>query len=204
LTSTPEPIRHAVHEDVMALATGTGLVALGVTLHGSAQILTGGTAGMAFLLQYGAGVPWWFGFFVVNIPFYVLATLRLGWVLTLRTVLAVALLSLLASQFPALMGLATLNPAFSAVMGGLLIGVGLLVLFRHRFSLGGVNLLALYAQEKLGLNAGWVSLAVDAIIIAAALLLLPVDRVGLSLLAAVTLNLVLAANHKPDRYVARS
>lgn len=188
----------------MALATGTSLVALGVTLHASAQILTGGTAGMAFLLQYGAGVPWWLGFFLVNIPFYALAALRLGWALTLRTVAAVCVLSVLASQFPGLVGLSRLNPAFSALMGGLLIGVGLLVLFRHRFSLGGVNLLALYAQEKLGLNAGWVSLGVDALIVAAALLLLPPDRVGLSLMAAVTLNLVLAANHKPERYVARS
>ncbi len=86
------------------------------------------------------------------------------------------------------------------MIGGLLIGVGLLILFRHRFSLGGINLLALYAQERLGLRAGYVQLGVDALIVLAALLILPIEKVGLSLLAAVVLNLVLAVNHRPGRY----
>jgi uncharacterized membrane-anchored protein YitT (DUF2179 family) len=199
-----EPVPHAPHEDAIALASGTCIVALGVTLHGNAQILTGGTAGMAFLMQYGAGVPWWLGFFLINIPFYALAILRLGWKLTIRTVVAVCILSALARAFPDWLGLSGLNPVFSAVMGGLLIGVGLLILFRHRFSLGGVNLLALYAQERLGLNAGWVSLAVDGVIVLIALAILPLPQVGLSLLAAVVLNVVLATNHRPERYVGRS
>ncbi len=188
----------------MALASGASLVALGVTMHAHAQILTGGTAGMAFLLQYGAGLPWWLGFLLVNIPFYALAALRLGWALTLRTALAVCVLAALARAFPGWVGFGALHPAFSAVMGGLTIGVGLLILFRHRFSLGGVNLLAIWAQEKLGLNPGWVMLSVDGLIVLASLLLLPPDRVALSLLAAVTLNVVLAVNHKPDRYRGRS
>jgi uncharacterized membrane-anchored protein YitT (DUF2179 family) len=188
----------------MALASGASLVALGVTLHQQAQILTGGTAGMAFLLAYGWGVPWWLGFSLVNLPFYALAALRLGWTLTLRTVLAVCVLAALARFFPGWLGASALNPVFSAVMGGLLIGVGLLILFRHRFSLGGVNLLGLWAQEKLGLNPGWVMLGVDALIICVALLLLPLEKVGLSLIAAVVLNVVLAVNHKPERYLGRS
>lgn len=199
-----EPTTHSPYEDAIALFSGTAIVALGVTLHAQAQILTGGTAGMAFLMQYGPGVPWALGFFLVNIPFYALAILRMGWKLTLRTALAVTVVSGMAKLFPGWIGVAALNPVFSAVMGGLLIGVGLLILFRHRFSLGGVNLLALYAQEKLGLNAGLVSLAVDASIVLIALMILPLDRVGLSLLAALVLNLVLATNHRPERYLGRS
>jgi uncharacterized membrane-anchored protein YitT (DUF2179 family) len=195
---------HTAYEDVIAVATGTALVALGITLHSHARILTGGTSGMAFLLQYGAGLPWGVGFFLVNIPFYGLAALRMGMKLTLRTIFAVCVVSGLAALFSGWLQIAAMPPAFSAIVGGLLIGVGLLILFRHRFSLGGVNLLALYAQEKLGLNAGWVSLAIDALIILIALTLLPLDRVALSLLAAVVLNLVLATNHKPERYMGRS
>lgn len=204
MSDTPDPIAHTSFEDAIALFSGTGIVALGVTLHAHAQILTGGTAGMAFLLQYGAGIPWALGFFLVNIPFYALAAMRLGWKLTLRTVLAVTLVSALARLNPQWLTVGEMNPAYSAVIGGLLIGVGLLILFRHRFSLGGVNLLALYAQERLGLNAGLVSLAVDACIVLIALMILPLDKVGLSLLAAIVLNLVLAANHRPGRYLGRS
>jgi uncharacterized membrane-anchored protein YitT (DUF2179 family) len=200
----PPEALHSPQEDLIALATGTALVALGVTLHAKAQVITGGTAGMALLAQYAVDVPFALGFFLINIPFYALAALRLGWKLTLRTALAVTIVSGLAKLFPEWLTIGWMQPVFASVMGGLLIGVGLLILFRHRVSLGGINLLALYAQEKLGLNAGWVQLGVDALILLVALTILPLDRVALSLLAAGVLNLVLAINHKPERYLGRS
>jgi len=49
---------------------------------------------------------------------------------------------------------AELNLVYAAVFGGFAMGVGLLILFRHRASLGGVNILALFLQERFGLRAG--------------------------------------------------
>ncbi len=84
---------HSPAEDAVALVSGVALVSLGVTLHAHASLLTGGTAGIALLMQYAAGVPFALAFFLVNIPFYALAALRLGWKLTVRTFIAVCLVS---------------------------------------------------------------------------------------------------------------
>ena len=50
-------------------------------------------------------------------------------------------------------------------------------------------------------RAGSVLLAIDVVILCAALLLLPADRVFWSVICAVAMNLTLALNHRSDRYV---
>lgn len=196
---TPPP--HTVFEDATALATGLLLVSLGLVLHAHAQILIGGTMGMALLTHYAAGVDLALAIGLFNLPFYGLALWQLGWRLTVQTIVAVTLLSVIVKVTPALIVIRTIDPVYASVAGGLLMGVGLLALFRHRISLGGINLLALYAQKRFGVSAGVVQFGVDALVLLAALSVIPADRVALSLLAAFTMNVVLALNHRPGRYV---
>jgi len=197
-------VRHPLWEDALALLTGTALVALGIAFYSHAGLLTGGTVGLAFLLKYLAG--WSFGpvFFLLNLPFYALAIWRMGWKFTLRTVYAVGLVSLFAELTPQWVRFAELNVVYAAVFGGFAIGIGLLILFRHRASLGGVNILALFLQERFGLRAGTFQMGIDALIVMAAVFVVPVDKVLLSVLGAVALNLVLAINHRADRYMGVS
>lgn len=200
----PAPAPHRPYEDVLALVVATALVALGLAIYSHATLLTGSTAGLALLIQYAGGLPFAPVFFALNLPFYVLALMQMGWRFTLRTFCAVALVSVLASLTPGWIGIAHLQPVYAALMGGTIMGVGLLILFRHRASLGGVNILVLFLQERFGLRAGYVQLAIDAAILAAGFLFLPPDRIALSLLGAVAINLVLALNHRPGRYVGIS
>ena len=197
-------VRHPLWADALALLTGTALVALGIAFYSHAGLLTGGTVGLAFLLKYLAG--WSFGpvFFLLNLPFYALAIWRMGWKFTLRTVCAVGLVSLFAELTPQWVRFAELNVVYAAVFGGFAIGIGLLILFRHRASLGGVNILALFLQERFGLRAGTFQMGIDALIVMAAVFVVPVDKVLLSVLGAVALNLVLAINHRADRYMGVS
>ncbi|AGA84841.1 YitT family protein [Stutzerimonas stutzeri] len=197
-------VRHPLWEDGLALLTGTALVALGIAFYSHAGLLTGGTVGLAFLLKYLAG--WSFGpaFFLLNLPFYALAIWRMGWKFTLRTVCAVGLVSLFAELTPQWVRFAELNVIYAAVFGGFAIGIGLLILFRHRASLGGVNILALFLQERFGLRAGTFQMGIDALIVMAAVFVVPADKVLLSVLGAVALNLVLAINHRADRYMGVS
>ncbi|WP_366557553.1 YitT family protein [Rhodoferax sp.] len=113
-------LRHRPYEDVQALITGTLFVALGIVMFGHSGLLTGGTAGIAFLIHYATG--WNFGlvFFLINLPFYGLAWRRMGRAFTLKTFAAVGLLSLFVNLLPKLVSFQSLSPAFSAVMGGLL------------------------------------------------------------------------------------
>jgi uncharacterized membrane-anchored protein YitT (DUF2179 family) len=195
------PAQHTLFEDVQALVTATLFVALGVAMYAHAGLLTGGTAGIAFLLHYATG--WRFGvvFFAINLPFVWLAMRSMGWTFTAKTFVAVALLSAFAELVPAVVRFDWLQPAYAAVMGGFLIGVGLLMLFRHHASLGGVNVLVLWLQQRRGWRAGTVQMAIDCGIVAAALTLVDTTRVALSILGAVALNLVVAINHRPGRYL---
>jgi uncharacterized membrane-anchored protein YitT (DUF2179 family) len=196
------PSRHRPHEDVQALLTGTLFVALGVIMFRHTGLLTGGTAGLAFLLHYATG--WSFGllFFLINLPFYGLAVKRMGWVFTCKTFTAVALLALLVEWLPVWIAFESIASGFSAVAGGLLMGAGMLMLFRHRASLGGFNVLVLYLQERMGWRAGQVQMAFDCAIVLAAFAVVEWQQILWSVLGAVVLNMTLAINHRPGRYMA--
>lgn len=203
-SATPEApnLAHRPYEDALGLLTGTLFVALGTLMFHEARLLTGGTAGIALLVGYLTGWPFGPVFFAVNLPFYLFAWRRMGAGFTLRTVAAVSLMSLIAWWLPRWLAFAQLSPPLAAVLGGLLVGVGLLMLFRHRASLGGLNVVALYLQDRLGWRAGRVQGVMDALIVLAALSVTDLWHVALSVLGALVLNMTLAINHRPGRYVA--
>ncbi|KNY18796.1 membrane protein [Shinella sp. SUS2] len=195
------PERHSAYEDAIAIVVGTMFMALGVVIYTKAVLLAGSTAGLALLLQYASGVGFWWLFFAINLPFYVLAVKKLGWAFTLRTFAAVTLVSIFTRLTSDLISFSHLDPLYAAVMGGALSGTGLLILFRHRTGLGGINVLAIYLQDRFGIRAGYFQLAVDLAILAAAVFVIPLDRLALSVLGAVVVNMTLAINHRPGRYL---
>lgn len=198
--AAPAGVPHTRAEDALALFTGVVLISVGVAFFTGAGLLTGGTAGLAFLLHYATGVGFGAIFFVLNLPFYWLALRKLGPTFTLKTFAAVLLLSVLTGVQSQFLQFAQLHPLYAAIAGGLVTGTGFLVLFRHRCSLGGVGILALYLQDRHAWRAGAVQMAVDAAIVLLALWTVAPERVAWSVVAAITMNLVLALNHRPGRY----
>ncbi len=194
--------RHSLFDDAQALLTGTLFVALGLMLLRQAGLMTGGTAGIALVAHYASG--WRFGavFFALNLPFYWLAWRRMGPRFTVKTFAAVALLSLLSEQLPALIAIDHVQPLFAAIAGGLLVGAGFLILFRHRASLGGLNVLVLWLQQRTGWRAGYVQLALDVLILFASTPWVDAQRLALSIVGAAAMNVALAVNHRPGRYIA--
>ena len=193
--------QHTAFEDAQAILTGALFIALGVAMFARAGLLTGGTAGLAFLVHYATG--WRFGvvFFVINVPFYVLALRAMGWTFTVKTFCAIAALSLFSELMPLVLRFDFLQPVYAGVMGGFLIGAGLLMLFLHKASLGGLNIVVLYLQERHGWRAGKVQMAIDCLIVLAALAIVEPWLIAVSVLGAVALNLVVAVNHRPGRYL---
>ncbi len=169
MTTTNETAapRHSLTEDILAIFIGTLFVSFGLALFKVAGLLTGSTAGLAFLVFYLTGVPFGAVFFVINLPFYYLAFRRMGWRFTLKTFAAVALVSAMTELHPRFIHIAALDPFYAAIFGGSLMGVGFIVLFRHQASLGGVNILALYAQDHYGIRAGKLQMGIDLAILAA-------------------------------------
>lgn len=194
-------VGHSTIEDVLALVTGALFVSFGVVLYREAGLLTGGTAGLAFLAHYAGGGPFGLWFLVLNLPFFAFAARRMGPEFALKTLVAIVLVSALSALHPALLHVRDVHPLYAAVMGGLVMGAGMLMLLRHRASLGGLNILALHAQERWGLNAGRVQMAMDLAILASSWFVVGPQALLASAAGAVALNLVLALNHRPGRYV---
>lgn len=203
----PEPDAPTVHghspvEDILAFLSAAILAALGIALFERGGLMTGGTAGLALLVSYRFGIGFGPAFVLVNLPFFALALWRMGWRFTAKTAAAVLLLSAVAEFQRPLLALGAVQPAWAALVGGLLLGIALLILFRHRGSLGGFNVLVLYLQERFGWRAGWVQLALDAAILLLSLAVVAPWIVAISLIGALALNVTLAVNHRPGRYMA--
>lgn len=192
---------HSLLEDILGLATGMVLVSLGLHLLESVQAVTGGTAGLALLLSYAVGLPFGALYVGVNLPFFALAVAKKGWRFTLLSLTCVVGTALLVDVHARMLAADGLYPPYAVVAGNLLAGVGMLILFRHAASLGGFNVLALVLQERAGLRAGYVQMSLDIAVVVSALLVVGPMLVLLSAAGAVVLNIVIALNHRPGRYM---
>ncbi|GAA3877393.1 YitT family protein [Celeribacter arenosi] len=196
------PPKHTLFEDVQGFAIGLITTAIGLSFITQLGFITGQTAGLALVISYLSGLSFSWVFWLINVPFYILAWFRMGPEFTIKSALCVTALSLLMAYIPDWMRFETLNPLFGIVAFGILTGFGLLGVFRHKGSLGGLGVIALYAQANFGIRAGYVQIAFDAALFAVAFFLFPLDRVLYSLLGALILNAVIAFNHRQDHYIA--
>ncbi|TQL48084.1 putative 5xTM membrane YitT family protein [Homoserinimonas aerilata] len=181
--------------------TGSVAMSFGVVLLNAVGAVTGGLAGVAFLISYSSG--WTFGlvFFLINIPFYVLSLMRMGVAFTIKTLCVVVMISVLTSVHPLFFSIESIDPFYACILGGMFMGLGMLILFRHRASAGGFGILALFLQDRFRLSAGLVQLGFDAVIVLLALLVAAPMIVLASVSGVVVLNVILAMNHRPGRYL---
>ncbi|MEM9433041.1 MAG: YitT family protein [Pseudomonadota bacterium] len=201
MTIDYDSVAHTPLEDAQGLVVGCFMTSVGLVFLTHLGLLTGQTAGIALLTAYSFG--WSFGlvFFVINLPFYVFAYLRLGLEFTLKSIFCVTAVSILSDTLPVFMVFESLNVVVGTLVFGVSVGLGLLACFRHKGSLGGLGVLALVIQDSTGFKAGYTQLLVDAAIFAVAIFMFPTSVVAYSLLGAVVLNSVIAFNHRRDRYV---
>ncbi|ASA56614.1 YitT family protein [Vibrio gazogenes] len=192
--------KHTFQEDIIAMITGSFLVAQGIMFLQAANEITGGTAGLALL--FNQLFPYSFGvlYLLCNAPFYWLAWKRFGRRFTLNSLISGLLVSLFTELFTHFILFTHVNVIYCAITGGLFMGLGMLILFRHRSSLGGFNVFCLLIQDKFGISVGKTQLCIDASIVGASLFYLPPATIAVSILSAAVLNIVLAMNHKPSRY----
>lgn len=195
------PARHTWVDDSFGILTGTLVASIGVSLLHAAGAVTGGTVGLGLLVSYATGAGFAWVYIALNLPFLALAWWKRGRSFAVRTIISVLALSALTSLNSVMFAGLSLHPLYGVLVGNVLCGVGMLMLFRHNASLGGLNTLAMLAQEYWGLRAGWVQMVLDASIVLLSLTVAPLWLVGISAVGAVLLNLVLVVNHRPGRYI---
>ena len=194
--------QHSKIEDALAMLIGTFILSFAMTLLQQAGIMTGGTAGLSLLIHYITDLKFGILFFLINIPFYYFAYQKMGMALVIKTFIAVALLAGFTEIIPHFFHLSSVNPIYATIFANVLMGVSFLILFRHRSSLGGVNLLALYLQERFKIPAGKVQMAIDVVILLTSLFFVDWQLILVSILGAIILNSIILLNHKSSRYVA--
>ncbi|MEN8888549.1 MAG: YitT family protein [Celeribacter marinus] len=197
-----DPPKHTGLEDLQGFSISLVTTAIGLSFITQLGFITGQTAGLALVISYLTEWSFSWVFWLINIPFYALAWVQMGREFTLKSITCVTILSVLMEVVPNWMQFAHLNPLFGIVAFGVLTGYGLLGTFRHKGSLGGLGVVALYAQDRFGIRAGFVQLGFDAILFGVAFFLFAPERVLYSLLGALILNGVIAFNHRRDRYIA--
>lgn len=192
---------HTVAEDVQGMLLATLVASIGLAIFAKGGIMIGGIAGVALLVHYATGFNFGLAFVLLNLPFYWLSVRQMGWEFTLKTFVAVGACGLLADLLPRWLQLAHVSELFAAIAGGSLVGLGILFFIRHRASLGGIGILAVYLQRDRGISAGKVQLSFDVVLMLVALCVLSPAKVAYSALGALLLSLVLMFNHRPHRYM---
>ncbi|MBD5769884.1 YitT family protein [Marinomonas colpomeniae] len=183
----------------LSIVEGCLLVALGLHILNSAGLLISGTAGVGMILLRVTDLSFGQLFFLLNIPFYILAWYTLGRDFTFRTFFSISLLSALSELMNHYVSL-SINPILAATLGGLLVGFGLIILFRHNSSLGGVNILAVYLERRFDIHASKTTLIADICVLIAAVVFLELSSLMYSLFAFLLLSSVVGRYHRPPKW----
>lgn len=191
---------HSSIEDGVAIVTGACFVALGVLFLQSCQLASGGITGLTLVTEHLVDIPFSVLFIVLNLPFFLLALLRMGKVFALSSVIGASLVSVVNEVLNMTVNIEMTSPYIAGIIGGFLMGVGMLMLFRHRCSIGGFNILAIYLQEKGIISAGKIQLLLDISVLIFLGITVDIAVILPTALSVLALNVVLIMNHKEGRY----
>ena len=191
---------HKWYEDIYAIIIVCVVTSLSIYFLKVAGLLTGGAAGLTLFLS--KVTPFSFGqvFFCVNLPFYILAYKEIGKKFMVKTLICVSCVSFCVDYSPNVFDIGHFSPYVAAILGGVLMGIGMLFVFRHNMSLGGISILVFYLQKRFDIKAGTVQMTIDCSIIALSFLIMPPLLILLSIVGAVFTNLVLTLYLVPGRY----
>lgn len=123
-----------------------GLILYAVGLIGFIKpvgIVTGGLAGIALLIEYGSGIPLQYTYFIVNCGLLVVALKILGVKFLVKTIFGVVVLTGLLTFFQLVITKPIIEnePLLSGVIGAMLCGAGIGLVFNANGSTGGTDII---------------------------------------------------------------
>ncbi len=146
-------------------------MALGIVLFlAPNRITTGGTAGMAILLNYLSGMSIGMLMLAINLPILLCGWRLLGKAFALRSVAAIFLCSGFVDLFREYLALDPLSheTLLATLYGGIAIGVGIGLMLRGNASAGGTTTIARMVAARTDIKVGQVILGCDVLIIISA------------------------------------
>lgn len=154
--------------DVVGITIGCLIYALSFALFVIPQDLApGGVSGLAIVLNhFFEPVPIGISIIILNAPLFMMSLRRLGKAFLWRSVYATIISSLLIDLIVPYTHGFHVDMLLSAVYAGVIMGIGMGIIFRFFGSTGGTDLLAQLLSERIGLSFGTTLLIIDTIIIA--------------------------------------
>lgn len=143
------------------------------------QLSTGGFSGIATIVYYFLGIQMGTTTFVLNLPLFVLAFIKLGKNFFIRAVVGTSLFSLflnLLEKIPSL----TNDKFLACIYGGILIGLGTAFILKGSSSTGGSDLISnIVKKYKPGVSMSTVIIAFDIIVVLLNIVFFKTVEIGL-------------------------
>ncbi len=135
------------------------------------HIVPGGVSGIAIIINYFASVPVGILTIVLNLPILYLGMKKLGRAYGIKSIVGILFSYLGIDFFYEILKFknihATNNEILASIYGGVMLGVGLGLVFKGRASTGGTDVIGMLINRYTGISVGMAILIVDSLIISA-------------------------------------
>jgi len=131
------------------------------------QITTGGVTGIAAIVYFASSIPVGVTYLCINSVLLLLSVKILGFKFSVKTIINVAILTVLLSFFQLIFKepLVKGEPFMSCILGGVMCGMGLGLVFSFNGSTGGTDIIALIIHKYRNISIGKGLLICDLLII---------------------------------------
>lgn len=169
------------YKGIGLVLAGLLLTSFGLRFLAMHDLTFGGTAGLATVLTYMSPWSWGLLFFLVNLPFFIISWTKLGKWFTLSSLLSITAISVIRDLLD-VMPFFNVPLWLATALAGIFIGIGVTLVLNNGSSLGGIHILALYMDQKWGINRGVTIFVSDFLIILFAAMLVGFQQALLSVL----------------------
>ena len=133
------------------------------------HFVPGGVSGIAIILNYFGRFPVGAMMILLNIPVFLLGLKTMGKKYVLNSLAGMVISAVFIDFFNKILKLpsATDNPVLASIYGGVMLGVGLGIVFRGRASTGGSDIIGMVLSKYTGMSLGYGIMVTDFVIISA-------------------------------------
>lgn len=131
--------------DIIYMVIGAYILSFGIKIFLLPfKLSTGGASGIATIIYYIYNIPMGVTVLLINIPLFIISLIKLGVKFSAKSIFTTVLLSIFLDVFEYnfLHNMMNVDLFISSIFGGLLVGLGLSILFKAGASSGGSDLLA--------------------------------------------------------------
>lgn len=129
------------------------------------SIAAGGISGLSTILNHLYGTSPAFIQFIFNVPIFILGWFTLGRSFSLKTVIATFIVPFTIYLTAGLTKVGSNDAFLASLYGGIVLGIGLGLVYRGNGSTGGTATLAQIVKKYTGLSSGFCQLIVDAFVV---------------------------------------